>query len=66
MKFQSVDEYIASFPASTRKQLSQLREIIQAACPNAEEVISYGMGPKAAQLIMNEMRRNQITFKKKQ
>lgn len=43
MKFQSVDEYIASFPASTRKQLSQLRKIIQAACPNAEEVISYNM-----------------------
>ncbi|MFN7312662.1 MAG: iron chaperone [Bacteroidota bacterium] len=43
MKFHSVDEYIASFPASTRKQLLHLKKIILEACPNAEELISYNM-----------------------
>ncbi|MCA6363487.1 MAG: DUF1801 domain-containing protein [Bacteroidetes bacterium] len=39
----TVNEYIRSFPASTRKQLEELRAIIRKAAPNAEEVISYGM-----------------------
>lgn len=39
----SVEEYIASFPASTQKLLKQLRKTIRAAAPKAEESISYMM-----------------------
>jgi uncharacterized protein YdhG (YjbR/CyaY superfamily) len=39
----SVDEYIASFPATTQKILKQIRSTIKKAAPKAEEVISYSM-----------------------
>ncbi len=39
----NTDEYIASFPSETQKQLHEIRAIIKKAAPNAEEVISYGM-----------------------
>jgi uncharacterized protein YdhG (YjbR/CyaY superfamily) len=39
----TVAEYIAGFPASTQKQLEEIRAIIRKAAPGAEEVISYGM-----------------------
>jgi uncharacterized protein YdhG (YjbR/CyaY superfamily) len=39
----TVDEYIASFPASTQKLLKQVRKTIKAAAPKAEESMSYGM-----------------------
>jgi uncharacterized protein YdhG (YjbR/CyaY superfamily) len=39
----NTDEYIASFPAETQKQLQEIRAIIKKAAPKAEEVISYGM-----------------------
>ena len=42
-KVESVDEYINSFPATTKKLLKQLRTLIKKAVPKADEVISYNM-----------------------
>ena len=42
-KFESVDEYIASFPLDVRRRLQQIRGTIQKAAPKAEETISYGI-----------------------
>jgi uncharacterized protein YdhG (YjbR/CyaY superfamily) len=39
----NVDEYIAAFPEETQKLLSQMRNTIKKAAPEAEEVISYQM-----------------------
>lgn len=39
--FQSIDEYIASFPADTQAILQTLRATIQAVAPDAQERISY-------------------------
>ena len=39
----SVDEYIGSFPKETQRLLGELRKVIKAAAPEAEEVISYSM-----------------------
>lgn len=39
----TVDAYIASFPAATQTLLTQMRETIIAAAPQADECISYGM-----------------------
>lgn len=39
----NVDLYIAGFPVKTQKLLIQLRDAIQKAAPEAEEVISYQM-----------------------
>lgn len=41
--FQSVDEYIETFPESVRQKLQKIREVIHKAAPDAEEVISYQM-----------------------
>jgi uncharacterized protein YdhG (YjbR/CyaY superfamily) len=41
--FQSIDEYIATFPAETQKILQEVRATIKAAAPEAEEKISYQM-----------------------
>ena len=41
--FQSLDEYIATFPADMQKMLEELRRTIKAAVPEAEETISYNM-----------------------
>lgn len=38
-----VDEYIAKFPADVQKVLTEVRAIMQAAAPGAEEKISYGI-----------------------
>jgi uncharacterized protein YdhG (YjbR/CyaY superfamily) len=38
-----VDTYIASAPETARQKLVELRKIIRAAAPQAEEVISYHM-----------------------
>ena len=43
VKFTSIDEYIAAFPAATQKILQELRAAIHAAAPAAEEKISYQM-----------------------
>lgn len=40
-KFETVDEYIASFPSGVREILEQIRGTIHAVVPGAEEKISY-------------------------
>lgn len=39
--YQSIDQYIAEFPADVQEKLEAVRRIIYAAVPEAEEVISY-------------------------
>ena len=41
--FNSIDEYIATFPAEIQKILQEIRAVIKAAAPEAEEKISYQM-----------------------
>ena len=41
--FQSMDEYIASFPDDAQKTLEELRATIKAAAPESEETISYNI-----------------------
>lgn len=41
--FNSIDEYIATFPEDVQKILRQVRETIKAAAPEAGEKISYGI-----------------------
>ena len=43
IKFKTVDEYIATFPAKTKGLLKELRQVIKKAAPKAEEMISYNM-----------------------
>jgi uncharacterized protein YdhG (YjbR/CyaY superfamily) len=40
---QSIDEYIAGFPANIQKILQEIRLTISQAAPDASEKISYGM-----------------------
>lgn len=42
-KFQTVDEYISTFPPKTKKFLKDMRTTIKQAAPQAEEAISYNM-----------------------
>ena len=42
-KFDSIDEYIATFPKDVQNVLRQMRQTIKEATPEAEETISYGM-----------------------
>lgn len=39
--FQSVDEYIDTFPEDVQEELQDIRNVILEAVPEAEEVISY-------------------------
>lgn len=41
--FNSIDEYIATFPKETQKILEELRAAIKKVAPDAEEKISYQM-----------------------
>jgi uncharacterized protein YdhG (YjbR/CyaY superfamily) len=41
--FHSIDKYIVTFPAETQSKLQELRTVIQAAAPVAQEVIKYHM-----------------------
>lgn len=41
--FNSIDEYIATFPTEIQKILQEIRAVVKAAAPNAEEKISYQM-----------------------
>lgn len=41
--FNSIDEYISTFPKDVQKILQELRETIKAAAPDAGETISYGI-----------------------
>jgi uncharacterized protein YdhG (YjbR/CyaY superfamily) len=43
VRFNSIDEYIATFPKDVQKIMKQLRTTIKAAAPKAEEKISYQM-----------------------
>jgi uncharacterized protein YdhG (YjbR/CyaY superfamily) len=40
-KFQTIDEYIETFPIDIRKILESVRQTIKKAAPDADEVISY-------------------------
>ncbi|MCI0550020.1 MAG: DUF1801 domain-containing protein [Anaerolineae bacterium] len=40
-KFNSMDEYIGTFPKDVQKTLEELRGTIKAAAPDAKETISY-------------------------
>jgi|SRR5882757_10061169 len=42
-KFTTVEEYLATFPASTKARLQEMRDIIKKAAPGGKEVISYNM-----------------------
>jgi uncharacterized protein YdhG (YjbR/CyaY superfamily) len=41
--FESIDEYIASFPKNVQTVLKQIRQAIKDTTPKAEETISYNM-----------------------
>jgi len=41
--YKSIDEYIMTFPQEVQKILKELRAVIKAAAPEAEEKISYQM-----------------------
>ncbi|MBM3181597.1 MAG: hypothetical protein FJZ86_14790 [Chloroflexi bacterium] len=41
--FNSIDDYIATFPEDTQKILKEIRAVIKAAAPEAVEKISYQM-----------------------
>lgn len=41
--FQSIDEYIDTFPEEVQEILQKIRETIQQTAPDAKEVISYQM-----------------------
>lgn len=42
-QFQTIDEYIATFPENVQDILQEIRKVIRGAAPDAEEAISYGM-----------------------
>lgn len=42
-KYNTIDEYIASFPLETQKILQQLREDLQRMVPEAKQKISYAI-----------------------
>lgn len=42
-KFNTVDEYISSFPGNIQDLLNQMRDTIRKAAPDADEGIAYGM-----------------------
>jgi uncharacterized protein YdhG (YjbR/CyaY superfamily) len=41
--YKTIDEYILAFPPEVQEKLKQMREVIKAAAPEAEERISYKM-----------------------
>lgn len=42
-QFESMDDYVASFPKNVRDILEKLRRAIRETAPKAEEAISYGI-----------------------
>lgn len=42
-QFQTIDEYIATFPENVQDILQEIRKVIRESAPEAEEAISYGM-----------------------
>lgn len=43
IKFTSVDQYLSTFPPSTKKLLQQIRATIKKSAPEAQEGIGYNM-----------------------
>jgi len=43
VKAESIDQYIAAFPAEVQTLLQQMRDTIRKAAPRAEETISYAV-----------------------
>lgn len=43
MKFTTVDQYIGTFAPDIQAKLQEIREVIKAAAPKADELISYNM-----------------------
>jgi uncharacterized protein YdhG (YjbR/CyaY superfamily) len=41
--YKTIDEYISTFPKEVQKSLEKIRQAIQKAVPEADEVISYQM-----------------------
>ena len=41
--YNTIDEYIMTFPNKVQEKLKQIRQVIKAAAPEAEERISYQM-----------------------
>jgi uncharacterized protein YdhG (YjbR/CyaY superfamily) len=62
--FQSIDEYIATFPADVQKILQEMRTTIKAAAPDATEKISYQMPTfaQAGNLVYFGASKNHIGF----
>jgi uncharacterized protein YdhG (YjbR/CyaY superfamily) len=42
-KYNNIDEYIQTFPKDVQEKLQEMRKVIKAAAPEAEERISYQM-----------------------
>jgi uncharacterized protein YdhG (YjbR/CyaY superfamily) len=42
-RFESVDQYIASFPQQTQEVLNKIRQTIHSVMPEADQVISYNI-----------------------
>jgi uncharacterized protein YdhG (YjbR/CyaY superfamily) len=42
-RFETIDEYIATFPRNVQEILEEMRRTIQESAPNAKEAISYQM-----------------------
>lgn len=42
-RFETIDEYISTFPPDVQQILEKLRKVIQDSAPNAHETISYGI-----------------------
>jgi uncharacterized protein YdhG (YjbR/CyaY superfamily) len=42
-KYDTIDEYISSFPKDVQKKLKEIRELVKKEAPHAEEKISYMM-----------------------
>ncbi len=62
--FTTIDEYIATFPTEMQKILKELRTVIKAAAPKAEEKISYQMPTFALKgnLVHFAVHKNHIGF----
>ncbi|HYF04034.1 MAG TPA: DUF1801 domain-containing protein [Patescibacteria group bacterium] len=60
----SIDEYIAQQPVELQGKLEELRAVIRAAAPDAEEKISYGMPTfkLAGNLVFFAVFKNHIGF----
>lgn len=43
LKFKTVDDYIATLPAGTKKIMKEIKKVIKEVAPKAEEKISYGI-----------------------